>query len=120
MYEKHRIGIIGESIACGYLRNNSYSIQMRNFKCRQGEIDIIAFDETLKEIVFLEVKTRTSFYYGFPSDAVDKKKQINMLNSAKYYLFKNRLYDVCIRFDVIEVVLNKGKYKLNHLKNVIS
>ena len=58
MYVNKETGKLGEDIAVHYLKQNGYVILDRNFECRQGEIDIIALDK--KEIVFIEVKTRTS------------------------------------------------------------
>ena len=119
MYEKQTIGKFGENLACKYFEKIDYEILDRNFNCRQGEIDIIAYDVKNKEIVFCEVKTRTNFNFGFPSEAVNKAKQRHILNSAKYYLSHKGLNDVFVRIDVIEIVINKDKYKLNHLKGVI-
>lgn len=111
---KQRIGKKGEDIACKYLKENKYIIVERNFRCRQGEIDIIAQDTVKKELVFIEVKTRTNLNYGTPSSAVDKKKQIHILKVLKYYLYKNKIKDVPIRIDVIEVLGHQ--YKINHIK----
>ncbi|MBR3674461.1 MAG: YraN family protein [Clostridia bacterium] len=121
MYEKQTIGKFGENVTCKYLKNNEYQILDRNFRCNQGEIDIIAYDLNTKEIVFFEVKTRTSFDYGFPSEAVNKIKQKHILNTAKYYLYCKKIENSFVRIDVIEVVIdvNNVKYKLNHLKGVI-
>ncbi|MBR3720614.1 MAG: YraN family protein [Clostridia bacterium] len=119
--EKKAIGKFGEDVACKYLIKNDYEIIDRNFSCRQGEIDIIAYDLKNKEIVFFEVKTRTSFNYGFPSEAVNNIKQKHILNSVKYYLYCKGLQDCFVRIDVIEIVIdtNRTRYKLNHLKGVI-
>ena len=119
MDKKQKIGSKGENLACRYLINNKYKIVERNFRCRQGEIDIIAYDYESLELVFFEVKTRTNFYYGFPSEAVNTQKQRHIMNSIKYYLYGNKIEDTYIRIDVIEIVFYKGKYKLNHLKNVM-
>ena len=121
MIEKKTIGKWGEDEACEYLRKENYEIMDRNFNCRQGEIDIIAYDRLNNEIVFFEVKTRTSFNYGFPSEAVNKNKQNHILRCAKYYLYCNKLEDYFVRIDVIEVVVDmeKNRYKLNHLKSVL-
>ena len=75
MYIRHEIGKLGEELAVGYLQKQNYKIIERNFECRQGEIDIIALDKN--ELVFIEVKTRTSIKYGKPAEAVNqiKKKQ---------------------------------------------
>lgn len=119
MYEKQKVGSEGECLACKYLIKNKYKIIERNFRCRQDEIDIIAYDYDSLELVFFEVKTRTNFYYGLPSEAVNIQKQRHIMNSIKYYLYCNKIEDVYVRIDVIEIVFYKGKYKLNHLKSVM-
>ena len=119
MYEKQAIGKMGEELACKYLISNNYKLLERNFRCRQGEIDVIAFDIKSGEVVFFEVKTRTNFNYGFPSEAVNEIKIKHIINSIKYYLYCKNVENVFVRIDVIEIVINKGKYKLNHLKGVI-
>lgn len=118
MYKKKSIGKFGEELACKYLECKNYKIMDRNFSCKQGEIDIVAFDKDSNEIVFFEVKTRTSFNYGFPAEAVNNAKKRHILNSAKYYLYIKKMENSFVRMDVIEVVIYNGKYKLNHLKNV--
>ena len=114
MYIKKETGKLGEDIAVHYLKQNGYVILDRNFECRQGEIDIIALDK--KEIVFIEVKTRTSNKYGAPSEAVNKIKQKHMLQTIKYYLYIRNLSDEFIRLDVIEVYIKNNVYKVNHIK----
>lgn len=114
MYVNKETGKLGEDIAVHYLKQNGYVILDRNFECRQGEIDIIALDK--KEIVFIEVKTRTSNKYGTPSEAVNKIKQKHMLQTIKYYLYIRNLSDEFIRIDVIEVYINNNVYKVNHIK----
>ena len=121
MYEKKEIGKFGENVACEYLEKIDYEILDRNFSCRQGEIDVVAYDSKNNEVVFFEVKTRTNFNYGFPSEAVNKMKQRHILNSVKYYLYCKGLEDSFVRIDVIEIVIDTThfKYKLNHLKSVL-
>lgn len=114
MYVNKETGKLGEDIAVHYLKQNGYVILDRNFECRQGEVDIIALDK--KEIVFIEVKTRTSNKYGAPSEAVNKIKQKHMLQTIKYYLYIRNLSDEFIRIDVIEVYINNNVYKVNHIK----
>ena len=101
------MGNYGENKAVSFLENYNYEIIERNFFCNKGEIDIIAKKD--KEIVFVEVKTRTSRKYGKPREAVDFYKKKHILNTAKYYLYINNLYNKYIRFDVIEVFLNRNK-----------
>lgn len=114
MYIKQEIGKLGEDIAANFLIEKGYIILDRNFECRQGELDIIAKDKD--EIVFIEVKTRTSNKYGTPSEAVNKIKQKHMLQSIKYYLFIRNLNQEFVRIDVIEVNIKGNIVKVNHIK----
>ena len=88
MCYKQVTGKLGEDLATKYLEKIGYKIVARNFRCRQGEIDIIA--RSTEELVFVEVKTRTNLSYGSPAEAVDFTKQKHMEKVAKYYLYKNR------------------------------
>ncbi len=119
MYQKHEIGKIGENLAAKYLENNDYKILERNFEAKQGEIDIIALDMEKKELVFIEVKTRTNLKYGKPVEAVDKTKQKHLIKTIKYYIYKRHLENEYIRVDVIEIYLHNNKYKINHIKQII-
>ena len=118
MYTNKEKGKIGEDIATKYLIDQNYHIITKNFKCRQGEIDIIAKDKIKKEIVFVEVKTRTNQKYGSPSEAVDENKQKYIYKSAEYYVYKHNLYNKAIRFDIIEINIDiiKKKIRINHIK----
>lgn len=111
------IGNVGENIATRYLENLGYKILERNFRCKLGEIDIIAQDKD--EIVFIEVKARKILSYGNPADSVNKPKQKHIYKAAKYYLFINDKLDDFTRIDVIEVYLNAMSYKINHIKKAI-
>lgn len=114
-----KIGNLGEERAEDYLKKNSYNILERNFKVLGGEIDIIAKDETTDEIVFVEVKTRSNTNYGRPAEAVNKIKKFHIIKTAKYYLYKQKINDTNIRFDIIEIYLLRKCYKVNHLKQAI-
>ena len=117
MYFKQRIGKLGEDLAYQYLQKNNYKIIEKNFTCRQGEIDIIARDNRKKELVLIEVKTRTNFKYGNPSDAVNRQKKKHIYYAGQYYIYKNRIKNIPIRLDVIEIYIKNGTYHLNHIKN---
>lgn len=106
-------GYLGESIALEYLVNSGADILEKNYRIRSGEIDIIA--KLNNEIVFVEVKSRSNIKYGYPSEAVNHRKINKILNVAKYYILINHLYNVPVRFDVIEVYF-KGE-KVNHIVN---
>ncbi len=106
-------GDLGEHIALTYLLKNGARIIEKNYKIKSGEIDIIANIDS--ELVFIEVKSRSSIRYGYPSESVNIKKIRKISNVAKYYIFINKLYDIPIRFDVIEVYFNENK--INHIVN---
>ena len=118
MYERHETGKIGEDIASKYLSSINYKILERNFECKRGEIDIIAIDN--EELVFIEVKTRSSAIYGRPSEAVDDVKKKHIYKAAEYYVYIRNLENEKIRFDVIEVYKKNNKYIINHIKKAIT
>lgn len=111
MNQKQIEGKVGEDAAIKYLEQQGYMIICRNFRCLQGEIDIIAKDDDY--IVFVEVKTRANVNYGEAKEAVGKYKQKHIYEAAKYYLYKNKKEDDYVRIDVIEVYVynRQNKYK---------
>ena len=113
MCNKRLVGKLGEDKACEFLINKGYTIIERNFRCKLGEIDIIA--KKNKELIFLEVKTRRSFQYGMPSEAVNKIKKQHICEVAKFYILKNKISNKIIRFDVIEIKLGRDCF-INHIK----
>ncbi len=117
MYVSHELGRIGENIIADYITKLGYKVVERNFECNQGEIDIIAKDK--EELVFIEVKTRTDISYGEASEAVTDTKKRHLINSIKYYIYKQKLENQPIRIDVAEVYINKGKVKVNYIKQAI-
>ena len=117
MYVSHELGRIGEDIIADYITKLGYKVVERNFERNQGEIDIIAKDK--EELVFIEVKTRTDISYGEASEAVTNTKKRHLINSIKYYIYKQKLENQPIRIDVAEVYINKGKVKVNYIKQAI-
>lgn len=117
MYFKTEIGKMGEDIAMQYLMENDYKIIDQNFRCRQGEIDIVATDG--KELVFIEVKTRTSNQYGEPCEAVNATKLKHILRVAEYYIYIKKIKNTYIRIDVIEVMIGRAGNTVRHIKQVV-
>ena len=115
MYKRHETGKYGEYIACEFLIKNNYEIFLRNFRCKIGEIDIIAKDKD--ELVFVEVKTRKQKKYGTPAEAVDNRKRQHIFFVAEYFLMVNRIENVYCRIDTIEIYILDEKIKINHIKN---
>lgn len=101
----------GEEIAYKYLKKKRYKILERNYRNPVGEIDIVAKYRGM--IVFVEVKTRTSDYFGLPREAVDEYKQDKIRRVALGYLKHNRLMNELTRFDVIEILDGK----VTHIEN---
>lgn len=119
MYTRQELGRRGENIATKYLKKNNYIIIEKNFSCKQGEIDIIAQDIIKKELVFIEVKTRTNDKFGKPVEAVDVNKKKHLFKAIKYYLYSRNLENEYVRIDVIEVYLYEQSYRINHIKQII-
>jgi putative endonuclease len=105
MFGNKQIGKLGEDIASKHILNNGYTLLERNFRSKNGEIDIIAKDG--KFLVFIEVKTRKGIKFGYPREAVDWFKQNKIKSIAGLYLAKKKLWDSNIRFDVVEILLGE-------------
>ncbi len=99
---KRLLGTQYELLAIAYLEAKHYTILEHSYRCRFGEIDIIAKDD--EYIVFVEVKYRKRVDYGYPREAVNYKKRQHILRTAMYYLRTKIGYEVASRFDVIEIL----------------
>lgn len=116
--DKRRTGDFGETIACKCLERNGYHILERNFFCKLGELDIIAYCPSERVLAFVEVKTRNSIAYGLPSEFVNAKKQRILKRTAEYYRFCNKqLARLQPRMDIFEVLMLDGNVYVKHIKN---
>lgn len=115
MSKHNDLGVKGEKIAQSYLKNNNYLILETNWRHGRAEIDIICKKEGI--LVFVEVKTRTSDYFGKPEEFVTKKKERLMFHAANEYMeLVNHLWE--IRFDIISILIdNSGNVDLNHFED---
>jgi putative endonuclease len=113
--DRQILGADGERAAEKFLRRQRYAILARNYRCRSGEIDLIALDGST--VVFIEVKTRTQLGFGSPLEAVDRRKQHQIQRAALQYLSENRLHDRNARFDVVGVWLDNGRVQCELVKN---
>lgn len=104
------IGEKGEKAAIRYLENKGYDILCTNWKCKMGEMDIVAMDAGT--LVFVEVKTRTNISIGLPEDAVGAKKRKKYECMAAMYLQDHDYCDMGVRFDVIGILVINGKRAL--------
>jgi len=113
--DNKKTGKIGEDIAIDFLKKKGYKIIERNYNCVFGEVDIVALDSG--NIVFVEVKSRRSEYFGDPTDAVDFNKQKKISKIALNYLNEKRLDNHDARFDVIAIKLSPSGNTVELIEN---
>lgn len=100
------VGAQKEHLAAEFLRRHGYVILEANYRCRQGEIDLIAEKDAY--LVFVEVKYRSGNRFGSPIEAVDRQKQRKICYTAEHYLMKRGLSsDTPVRFDVVAITGNR-------------
>ena len=105
-------GTQGEEIAVAYLLKNGYHILARNWRNKHLEIDIIAsINGTL---IIIEVKLRSSDYFGNPEEFVTKSKQKKLIKAADFYIKENNI-NWETRFDIISIIQNPSELKVEHL-----
>lgn len=99
-------GAYYEQLAAEYLKQQGYIIMERNFRCKLGEVDIIALHHNT--LVFIEVKYRARADWGQPSDAVNRQKQMRISNVASYYVYTHKQFaNHNCRFDVVSIAGNE-------------
>jgi len=109
-------GAAGETAAAAWLRRRGYAILARNYRCRAGELDIVA--RRGADVVFVEVKTRGPRAIALPAEQVDARKRARIVRAARSYLARLGGNDPACRFDVVEVVSGAGRVKVTrHLKD---
>ena len=116
---KQLLGRYGERKACAYLKKQGYRILGTNFRCKAGEVDIIAADH--ETLVFVEVKTRSSDQFGTPQEAVTAAKLRTLRQVAQYYLRETDApNNMLVRYDILALSIDQnGKLKnVEHFKNV--
>ncbi|MBO4627832.1 MAG: YraN family protein [Lachnospiraceae bacterium] len=97
---KRSVGSVTEERAMEYLTGQGYEPVQRNYRCRAGEIDLVARDG--EYLVFAEVKYRRTEEFGLPEEAVDAKKQLRIRRAAAWFLKEQRIpEDTPVRFDVV-------------------
>lgn len=96
-----KLGSDGEKKGAAFLKKRGYRILCRNFRTRSGEIDIIA--EKDREIVFIEVKTRSSARFGYPEEAVDARKVARLVKASGHYMMQYG-HDMPCRFEILSIL----------------
>ena len=100
---RQRRGRQGEDLAARWYSEHGYEIVARNWRSRQGEIDLVATSAGI--VVFCEVKARTSDRFGTPAEAVTRDKQRRIRRLAREWLAQTRTRAPRVRFDVVSVRL---------------
>lgn len=113
--KRKRLGERGEEIAVKFLKKNRYKILCRNYQCKFGEIDIIA--EHKKILSFIEVKTRSSEFFGSPQEAVQPRKQHKISQVALEFIQRYKLEDKNARFDVVSIRFLNDDYQVDLIEN---
>lgn len=119
MRAKDAVGRYGEQVAAQHLVSSGLAILDRNWRCKDGELDIVARDGDA--LVFVEVKTRSSTAYGDPAEAISAAKAARIRGLAMRWIEQNRglpsRYRKQLRFDVVSVLRSEaGKASVRHLR----
>ncbi|MES2837464.1 MAG: YraN family protein [Bacteroidota bacterium] len=113
MAAHNELGKQGEELAVIYLQKNGYAILEKNWRYKKAEIDIIAKHNNT--LIFVEVKTRETNYFGEPFEAVTSKKEALFNDAAEAYLEEKNLENE-VQFDIISIVVSgKSKPLINHI-----
>jgi|SRR5918997_242631 putative endonuclease len=113
MAEHLVLGRDGEDHAARLLERAGLRVVDRNWRCPQGELDLVATRGDL--VVFCEVKTRRSRSWGEPSEAVHPRKQARIRRLAGRWLAEHRGRGRTVRFDVVSVVQGEGRVDVAHI-----
>lgn len=100
------LGRWGESLAANYLRKKGYRLIGTNYRCRMGEIDLIA--ENRKYLIFVEVKLRKNADFAEAREFVDRRKQERIKRTAELFLSTREGTEKYVRFDIIEIYAPDG------------
>ena len=114
-----KLGSWGESLACRMLRAKGYAILSTNYRCRWGEVDIIA--QRNSELVFVEVRTRSSPALGTPEESLTAAKARRLIATAETYLQSLETPPAAWRIDLVSVRVSNGRRleSVQHLENVV-
>lgn len=113
------LGALGEQLAVDHLRGLGLQVLTRNWRCRYGELDLIAADPTTRTVVFVEVKTRTTDMFGGPAQAVTPQKVRRLRRLAGLWLSAQETKWSAIRIDVVGIRIGRRRApEITHLEGV--
>ncbi|MFZ4064530.1 MAG: YraN family protein [Candidatus Nanopelagicaceae bacterium] len=114
MGTKQLIGALGEDFVAKYLVSKNYEILDRNWRIKEGEIDLVAISEN-GVVVFIEVKTRTSITFGHPLEAITRDKAYRLQRLALAWLTVHDRWGFEYRIDAAAVLISKGeKFEIDY------
>ena len=117
MSAKDDLGREGEQVAAEYLERAGLRVLDRNWRCAEGEIDIVAAERQV--MVVCEVKTRSSTRFGTPLEAITRHKQARLRRLAMRWLVVHGVLFDEVRIDVIGLIRDKaGHYEIEHVRGV--
>lgn len=118
--QRLRLGQWGEAHAVSFLKKKGMKILACNYRCKAGEIDIIACNK--KYLVFAEVKTRRTVQFGTPQEAVGPHKQRQIYRASQWYLLQHQIGNLQPRFDVLGVLWQSWDAvpKITHIEDAFS
>lgn len=121
MLDKKTSGNYGEDLAAKFLAESGFLVIERNFRIRNGEIDIVAIDNRMPEktLVCVEVKSRSSHEYGTPLESITYFKLKALQRTLQFYKASRKNLPALMRIDVVTVERNSaGGHKLEHFQNI--
>ena len=104
--KRRETGALGERIACDFLGENGYEILENNYRCPEGEIDIVARQEDT--LVFVEVRTKKSRLFGSPEESITPVKREKLRTLAQYYRQEHENLPLNWRIDVVAIEMEKS------------
>jgi putative endonuclease len=117
MNAKDELGRLGEQLAADFLEQSELRILDRNWRCPDGEIDIVALER--RTLVICEVKTRSSGRYGTPLEAISARKRVRLRKLAVAWVQAHGLFYDEIRIDVVGVLkAEPGEFSIEHVRGV--
>jgi putative endonuclease len=113
------IGAMGEQLAVDYLERLGLRVLARNWRCRYGELDVIAADDNARAVVFVEVKTRTGDQFGGVEQAVTPTKVRRLRRLAGLWLAQQQGSWAAVRIDVITIRIGRRRTpEITHIQGV--
>jgi putative endonuclease len=114
MAQHHLLGKQGEEMALVFLEEKGFRVIEKNWRYRKAEVDLIATDG--QTLVIIEVKTRSTDYFGAPEESINKTKQKLLCEAANAYIELKELKNE-VRFDIVSIVTDGNQTRLHHIRD---